>query len=95
MSLLKRPDSVEFDPSNKEHRLAVRAFLKRRAWADSPLKFTHDPNFGSVADQVQTKLLLWYSEQEEAREAKRAAKKAEADGGKGQPAEVPRIHRVA
>lgn len=73
--LLKRPEFVVFDPSIKEHRQAVRAFMKRKAWSDSPLKFTHDPKFGSVADQVQSKLLYWYAEQEDARESKRAIKK--------------------
>jgi len=63
--LLKRQALIEFDPSNKEHRAAVRAFLKRKAWSDSPLRFSHDPTFGSVADQVQAKLLHWYVDQEE------------------------------
>lgn len=76
MSLLKRPDTVDFDPANKEHRLAVHAFMRRKAWMDSPLKFSHDPTYGSVADQVQAKLLRWYADQEEAREARRAAKKS-------------------
>jgi len=63
--LLKRQALVEFNPANKEHRAAVRAFLRRKAWADSPLRFAHDPTYGSVADQVQAKLLQWYVEQEE------------------------------
>lgn len=62
--LLQRQALVDFDPSNKEHRAAVRAFLKRKAWADSPIRFAHDPAFGSVADQVQAKLLQWYVDQE-------------------------------
>jgi hypothetical protein len=76
MSLLKNPDTVKFDPSNKEHRASVRAFLKRRAWADSPLRFAHDPDFGSIADQVEWKLLCWYAEQEELYGVKKAPKKA-------------------
>lgn len=80
--MLKRPDSVEFDPSVKEHRLAVHAFLKRRAWSDSPLKFANDPAYSSVSDQVQAKLLRWYAEQEEAREAKRLARKGAEVGNK-------------
>ena len=63
--LLKRQALIEFDPSNKEHRAAARAFLRRKAWADSPLRFSHDPTYGSVADQVQAKLLQWYVDQEE------------------------------
>ncbi len=65
--LLKRQETVEFNPANKEHRAAVRAFLKRKAWADSPIRFAHDPVYGSVADQVQAKLLQWYVGQEEAK----------------------------
>ena len=63
--LLKRQETVEFNPANKEHRAAVRAFLRRKAWVDSPIRFAHDPTFGSVADQVQAKLLDWYVDQEE------------------------------
>jgi hypothetical protein len=63
--ILQRVPTVAFDPSNKTHRAAVRAFLKRRAWLDSPLRFSHDPAFGSVADQVTTKLLEWYADREE------------------------------
>ena len=63
--LLKRQELIEFDPANKEHRAAVRAFLQRKAWADSHIRFAHDPTYGSVADQVQAKLLQWYVDQEE------------------------------
>jgi len=65
--LLKRQETVDFDPSNKAHRAAVRAFLKRRAWVDSPIRFAHDPAYGSVAEQVQAKLLQWYVYQEESK----------------------------
>jgi len=65
--LLKRQETVVFDPTNKEHRAAVRAFLKRKAWVDSPIRFAHDPIYGSVADQVQAKLLQWYADQEDAK----------------------------
>lgn len=72
--LLKRPETVDFDPSNKEHRAAVAAFLKRKAWTDSPIRFNHDPEYGSVAAAVQYKTLAWYIAQEEEKEAKRAAR---------------------
>lgn len=62
--LLKRQELIDFDPSKKEHRAAVRAFMRRRAWADSPIRFSHDPQYGSVAEQVQAKLLDWYIAQE-------------------------------
>jgi hypothetical protein len=65
--LLKQPATVEFDPALKEHRAAVHAFLKRRAWSDSPIRFSHDPEYGNVADQVQAKLLRWYVSQEESK----------------------------
>lgn len=88
MSLLKRPDSIEFDPSIKEHRVAVRLYMKRKAWSDSPLKFAHDPAFGNVADQVQTKLLQWYLDQEEGRDKKRSERVVEKPVLKGKPALV-------
>jgi hypothetical protein len=61
---IKPVQTIDFDPSNKKHREAVAAFLKRKAWADSPLRFTHDPAYGSVAQQVQTKLLEYYMAKE-------------------------------
>ena len=64
---LRQPEIVDFDPSLKSHRVAVRAFLKRYAWGDTPLRFAHDPAYGSVADQVKEKLLNWYIFQEENR----------------------------
>jgi len=64
---LKRQEIVSFNPELKTHRAAVRSFMKRRAWVDSPLRFMHDPSYGSVAEQVQSKLLDWYIAQEEAK----------------------------
>ena len=64
--LLKKTELVDFDPSKKEHRAAVKAFLKRTAWGDSPVRFKHDPEYSaaSVADQVQSKLLQYYLSKE-------------------------------
>jgi hypothetical protein len=70
---LSKPATVVFDPSKKEHRAAARAYLKRKAWVDCPLRFAHDPAYGSVASQIESKLLGWYVQQEEARENRRAA----------------------
>ncbi len=83
--LLKRPDTVSFDPANKEHRAAVRAFLKRGAWIDSPLRFNHDPAYGSVAEQVQNKLLHWYVAQEEARVVKKPTRQQQPKMGDKRP----------
>jgi len=58
--LLKCQSTVKFDPANKAHRASVRAFMKRHAWSDAPIRFTHDPVYGSIVEQVQTKLLEWY-----------------------------------
>jgi hypothetical protein len=57
---LQRVETVKFDPSIKEHRMAVQAYMKRKAWGDSPFRFKHDPEYGSVADQVEWKLCEWY-----------------------------------
>lgn len=62
--LLQHTKTVKFDPDNKKHRAAVRAFLRRNAWVDSPIRFSHDPAYGSVADQVKAKLLAWYMKRE-------------------------------
>lgn len=62
--LLTLPATVEFDPSKKAHRDAVRAFMKRQAWVDSPIRFAYDPAYGSIADQVRAKLLQWYMDKE-------------------------------
>lgn len=62
--LLEKQEVVKFDPAKKAHREAAAAFLVRRAWGDSPLRFAHDPAYGSVADQVEKKLLAYYMAKE-------------------------------
>lgn len=62
--MLQKINAVAFDASNPEHRVAVASFMKRNAWTDSNYRFTHDPAFGSVADQVKVKMLHWYIEQD-------------------------------
>jgi hypothetical protein len=62
--ILQKQNTVAFDPSNPRHRIAVASFMKRTAWADSDFRFTHDPAFGSVADQVKVKMLHWYIAQD-------------------------------
>ena len=62
--LLKKIQTVDFDPANPEHRLAVASFMKRTAWSDSKFRFSHDPAYGSVADQVKIKMLHWYIQQD-------------------------------
>ncbi len=57
---LKTAPRIDFDPANKEHRHAAALFMQRNAWADSPIKFTHDPDYDNVANQVRQKLLHWY-----------------------------------
>ena len=61
---IQHQQTVKFDPSNKEHRAAVGIFLKRRAWGDVPFRFANDPKYGSIADQVEAKLLQWYVDKE-------------------------------
>jgi hypothetical protein len=62
--ILQKLKTVDFDPSNPEHRFAVASFMKRTAWGDSKFRFTHDPSYGSVADQVRVKMLHWYITQD-------------------------------
>lgn len=68
--ILQQPATIDFDPANKEHRQAVKDFLKRKAWVDSKYRFTYDPIYGSIANQVQEKLLAWYIDQEDSRTKK-------------------------
>ena len=75
---LNKPATVDFDPNKKDHRAAFRAFMKRKAWTDCPMRFTHDPGYGSIAEQVQAKMLDWYIAQDEAKESKKSRK--EIDG---------------
>jgi hypothetical protein len=62
--LQSKVNTVTFDPSKLEHRTAVASFMKRNAWGDSEFRFSHDPAFGSVADQVKVKMLHWYIQQD-------------------------------
>ena len=62
--ILQKMTTVPFDAANPEHRIAVASFMKRNAWVDSKFRFTHDPAFGSVADQVKVKMLHWYIAQD-------------------------------
>jgi hypothetical protein len=61
---LEKQNTVKFDPSKKVHRESVAAFMRRRSWSDSPIRFSHDPAYGSVADQVEKKMLAYYMEKE-------------------------------
>lgn len=67
---LQHTPTVEFNPANRDHRNAVRDFMKRKAWADTSVRFSYNPTYGSVAAQVQTRLLEWYIQQEENRKKK-------------------------
>ena len=61
---LQNTVTVPFNPDDSEHRAAVRAFMKRNAWGDTCLRFTHNNNYRSIADQVKQRLLEWYMAQE-------------------------------
>jgi hypothetical protein len=67
---LKVRGTVDFDASKPEHRRAVIDFRRRRAWADTNFRFSYDPQYGSVAAQVESKLLEWYINRDRCRAAK-------------------------
>ena len=71
---LNKPATVDFDPNKKDHRAAFRAFMKRKAWSDCSMRFTHDPGYGSISEQVQAKMLDWYIAQDEAKELRKPSK---------------------
>jgi len=72
--ILNSTQAVVFDPSNKEHRKAVEAYMKRNAWVDATLRFIHDTEYDSIPEQVKTKLLQWYLQKENARSAPKVSK---------------------
>lgn len=61
---LQRAETVIFNPAILEHRMAVKAYLKRNAWVDTNIRFRLDPKFGSLIEQIRSKMLNWYIEQE-------------------------------
>ena len=63
--ILQHRNRVIFDPSNQEHRMAVRDFLTRRSWSDVDIRFAEDSSYTNIATQVQEKLLNWYLSKEE------------------------------
>lgn len=56
--------AVDFNPQDPTHRMAVARFMKRYAWNDAGIRFTHDPEYGNLVDQVKDKLLKFYLAQE-------------------------------
>ncbi len=69
--------TVNFDPSNREHRKSVEAYMQRNAWTDAKFRFTDDISFDSVPEQVKTKLLMWYLNKENTKTVRKpVAKKA-------------------
>lgn len=68
--MLYHPKTIQFDPSKREHREAVRDFMRRKHWGDTNLRFSYDPTYGSISQQIQEKLLSWYIFKEESRREK-------------------------
>ena len=64
MSILNKQERIAFNPAKKEHREAIKRFMVRKAWADTDLRFAHDPNYESLVEQTQTELLKWYMEKD-------------------------------
>ena len=64
--LLNHQKTTPFNPTEPEHREAVRKFMVRKAWGDTHLRFSPDPAYNNLVSQVQEKLLNWYLEQESA-----------------------------
>jgi len=61
--LLSHQQPITFDPSNREHRLAVESFMKNKTWGN--IRFAGETGaYGSIPHQVQTRLLEWYLQQE-------------------------------
>ena len=55
---------VEFDPSNAQHRVLFRTFIKTRKWAHSPLRFALRADYLDLHHYLNTVLLDWYMNQD-------------------------------
>ena len=58
------PDRAEFNPANKEHRIAFDKFLQRYSWADAGIRFKEDSAYTNIVSQLKDKTLKWYMSQE-------------------------------
>jgi hypothetical protein len=63
--ILCHQETIKFDASNKEHRDAVRCFMKRFAWADSPIRFAPSPVYSNLVHEIREEMLQWYMAQED------------------------------
>lgn len=60
MPILKKVERVEFDPANPAHRKSVQQFMVRNSWADTDIKFLHNPKYGHLIEQVTVETIQWY-----------------------------------
>lgn len=63
LELYQRP-LVVFDASNKEHRKYYFDFLSTGSWRNCPYRFAIPDDFGNLMGMIQTKMILYYGEQE-------------------------------
>lgn len=54
---------VEFDPTNAEHRLAVKNFLDSNSWRGCPVTFKA-PHYGNTLGYIQRVMLEYYTSNE-------------------------------
>jgi len=62
-SLQKIP-MVEFDSSNKEHRLAYHNFLKYNTWSKSKFRFILEDTYIDIPTMISDRLLRHYLKRE-------------------------------
>lgn len=55
--------TVEFDPTNADHRRWLGEFTRNRAWGRCPVKF-YSLGSGNTLAQMQLRLLQYYTERE-------------------------------
>ena len=61
---INTPPTVAFDPANQQHRMAVGRFMKRYSWADAGIRFSYEPEYNNLVDQIKDRLLKHYLQQE-------------------------------
>ena len=64
MALLKVTERVDFDPSDPQHRDAIRKFMVRRSWRDAGIWFNLDADYDNLVEQTYHQLVQWYFKQD-------------------------------
>jgi len=62
--MMTRRPTVEFDPSNKEHRSYYYDFLKTNSWKNCPVLWDFHKSYANVKGHIDFLLLDYYTNKE-------------------------------